>query len=135
MTTNKNFGRSHAPQETATYCSYVVLQANVSTVWRFANMHIALNHEWNITGNYAVSMHKTLEHWCVPYIVISHLQREVWTDRLFVESVEAAEVVFFPLVETSESYCFSEKNWLEYWLWVVWFSWPAVEFTWKPHIL
>jgi len=28
----------------------------------FANKHIAFNHEWNITGNYAVRMHKTLKH-------------------------------------------------------------------------
>jgi len=66
----KNVGRS-------THCGCVDLQANVSAVGRFANMHIALNHEWNITGNYAVSMHKTLEHWCVHYKVICHLQRDL----------------------------------------------------------
>jgi len=26
------------------------------------NKYIALNYEWNITGNYAVRMHKTLNH-------------------------------------------------------------------------
>jgi len=32
MTTNKSFGRSYAPQETATDCGYVGLQAIMSTV-------------------------------------------------------------------------------------------------------
>jgi len=32
------------------------------TVELFANKYIALNHEWHITGNYAVRMHKTLKH-------------------------------------------------------------------------
>jgi len=59
MTTNISIGWSNAPQETATNCSYVGLQAIVSTVRLFANKYIALNHEWNITGNYAVRMHKT----------------------------------------------------------------------------
>jgi len=62
MTTNKNVERSNAPQETATDCGYVGLQAIVSTVGLFANKYIALNHEWNITVNYAVRMHKTLKH-------------------------------------------------------------------------
>ena len=60
--TNKRVGRSIAPQETATDCGYVGLQAIVSTVRLFANKYIALNHEWNITGHYAVKMHKTLKH-------------------------------------------------------------------------
>jgi len=60
MTTNESDGRSHAPQETATDRGYVGLQANVSTVGPFANKYIALNHEWNITNNYAARMHKTL---------------------------------------------------------------------------
>jgi len=59
MTTNKSVGRSNASQITATDCGYVGLQAIVSTVGLFANKYIALNHEWNITGNYAVRMHKT----------------------------------------------------------------------------
>jgi len=62
MTTNKSVGRSNAPQETATNCGYVGLQAITSAVGLFANKYIALNHEWNITGNYAVRMHKTLKH-------------------------------------------------------------------------
>jgi len=62
MTTNKRVGCSNAPQETATDFSYVGLQASVSTVGLFANKYIALNHEWNITGNYRVRMHKTLKH-------------------------------------------------------------------------
>jgi len=62
MTTNKRVERSHQPQETATDCGYVGLQANVSTVGLFENKYIALNHEWNITGNYAVRMHRTLKH-------------------------------------------------------------------------
>ena len=62
MTTNKSVGRSNAPQETATDCGYVGLQTIMSTVELFANKYIALNHEWNITGNYAVRMHKTLKH-------------------------------------------------------------------------
>jgi len=62
MAKNKSVGRSNAPHETATDCGYVGLQAIVSTVGLFANKHIALNHEWNITGNYAVRMHKTLKH-------------------------------------------------------------------------
>jgi len=37
------------------------LQAIMSTVGLFANKYIAFNHEWNITGNYAVRMHKTLK--------------------------------------------------------------------------
>jgi len=62
MTTNKSVGRSNAPQETATDCGYVGLQAIMSTIGIFANKYIALNHQWNITGNYAVRMHKTLKH-------------------------------------------------------------------------
>jgi len=52
----------NAPQETATDCGYVGLQAIMSTVELFANKYIALNHQWNITGDYAVKMHKTLKH-------------------------------------------------------------------------
>ena len=62
MTTNQSVGRSNAPQETATDCGYVGLQAIMSTVGLFANKYITLNHEWNITGNYAVRMHETLKH-------------------------------------------------------------------------
>ena len=62
MTTNRSVGCSNAPQETATDCGYVGLQAIMSTVELFANKYITLNHEWNITGNYAVKMHKTLKH-------------------------------------------------------------------------
>jgi len=62
MTTSKSVGRSNAPQETATDYDYVGLQAIVSTVGLFANRYIALNHEWKITGNYAVKTHKTLKH-------------------------------------------------------------------------
>jgi len=62
MTTNKSFGRSNAPQETWSNCDYVGLQAIMSAVGLFANKYIALNHEWNITGDYAVRMHKTLKH-------------------------------------------------------------------------
>jgi len=60
--TNKSVGRSNAPQETATDCGYVDLQAIVLTVRLFANKYIALNHEWNITENYAVRIHERLEH-------------------------------------------------------------------------
>jgi len=59
MMTNKSVGSSNAPQETATDCGYVGLQAITLTVGLFANNYIAWNHEWNITGNYAVRMHKT----------------------------------------------------------------------------
>jgi len=62
MTTDKSVGRSNASQETATDCGYVGLQAIMPTVELFADKYIALNHEWNITGNYAVRMHKTLKH-------------------------------------------------------------------------
>jgi len=62
MTTNKSVGRSNAPQETTTDCGYVGLQAMVPTVELFANKYIALNHQWNISGNYAVRMHKTIKH-------------------------------------------------------------------------
>jgi len=62
MKTNKSVGRSNAPQEKATNCGYVGFQAIMSAVGLFANKHIALNHQWNITGNYAVRMHKTLKH-------------------------------------------------------------------------
>jgi len=62
MTTNKSVGRSNAPQQTASNCGYLGLQAIMSVVGLFANKYIALNHEWNITGNYAVIMHKTLKH-------------------------------------------------------------------------
>jgi len=48
MTMNKSVGRSNAPQETATDCGYVGLQAVVSTVGLFANKYIALNHEWDV---------------------------------------------------------------------------------------
>jgi len=37
MTTNKSVGHSNAPQETATDCGYVGLQAFMSTVELFAN--------------------------------------------------------------------------------------------------
>ena len=67
MTTNKSIECSNAPQETATDCGDVSLQAIMSTVELFANKCIALNHEWNITGNYAVRMHKPLKHQCVHY--------------------------------------------------------------------
>jgi len=60
MTTNKSVRRSNAPQKTATSCGYVGLQAIMSAVGLFANKYIALNHQWNITGNCAVRMHKTL---------------------------------------------------------------------------
>jgi len=62
MTMNKSNDHSNMSQETVTDCSYVGLQAIVSTVELFANKYIALNHERNITGNYAVRMHKTLKH-------------------------------------------------------------------------
>ena len=62
MSTNKSVRRSNAPQETATDCVYIGLQAIMSAVELFANKYIALNHEWNITGNYAVRMHKKLKH-------------------------------------------------------------------------
>jgi len=62
MKTTKSVGRSNAPQETATDSGYVGLLAIMSTVGLFANKYIALNHEWHITGNYAVRMHKTLKH-------------------------------------------------------------------------
>jgi len=60
--TNQSVGRSNAPQEIATDRGYVGLQANMSTVRLFANKYITLNHEWNVTGNYAVRMHKTSKH-------------------------------------------------------------------------
>ena len=66
MTTNQSVGYSNAQetatQETATDCGYVGLPANMSTVELFANKYITLNHEWNITGNYAVRIHETLKH-------------------------------------------------------------------------
>jgi len=62
MTTNKSVRRSNAPQETATNCGYLSLQAIMLAVGLFANKYIALNHEWNIPGNYAIRMHKTLKH-------------------------------------------------------------------------
>jgi len=62
MMTSKSVRRSNAPQETATDCGYVGLQAIMSTVGLFANKYIALNHQWNIIGNYAVRMHKKLKH-------------------------------------------------------------------------
>jgi len=62
LTANKSVGRSHAPQEIATNCREVGLQVIVSTVGLLANKYTALNHEWNITGNYAVRMHKILKH-------------------------------------------------------------------------
>jgi len=37
----------------ATDSGYVGLQAIASAVGLFGNKYIALNHEWNITGNYA----------------------------------------------------------------------------------
>jgi len=35
---------------------------NKPSVGQFANKRTVLNHEWNITGNYAVRMHETLKH-------------------------------------------------------------------------
>jgi len=61
LTTNESVGRLNAVQETATDCGYVGLQA-IMSVELFANKYIALNHEWKITGNYTVRMHKTLKH-------------------------------------------------------------------------
>jgi len=62
MTTNKSVGHSNAPQETASNCSYLGLQAIMLAVGLFANKYITLNHQWNIIGNYAVRMHKTVKH-------------------------------------------------------------------------
>jgi len=62
MTTIKSVGRSNAPQETAIQCGYAGLQVIMSTVGSFAKKYVALNHEWNITGNYAVRMHKKLKY-------------------------------------------------------------------------
>jgi len=78
MTTNKSVRRSDAPQETASNCDYVGLQAIMSVVGLFANKYIVLNHEWNITGNYAVRMHKTLKHSCVHYIRMPPFEKEAW---------------------------------------------------------
>jgi len=50
MTTNKSVGRSNAPQETASNCGYLGLQAVMTVVGLFANKYIPLNHQWNITG-------------------------------------------------------------------------------------
>jgi len=62
MQNNKEQNRwANTSQETATDCGYVDVQANVSTVRLFTNKYIALNHEWNITGNYAARMHKTVK--------------------------------------------------------------------------
>jgi len=58
MTTNKSVECPNAPQETSTDSGYVGLQASFSTVGLFANKYIALNHEWNITGNFAVKCTK-----------------------------------------------------------------------------
>jgi len=62
MTTNKSVEGSNTPQEKATDCGYADLQAIVLTVGLYANKNIAVNHEWNITGNHAVRMHKTSNH-------------------------------------------------------------------------
>jgi len=69
MTKNKSVERSNALQETATDCGYVGLQVIVSTVGLFANKYITLNHEWNITGNYTVRMHKTSKQFFKPFWV------------------------------------------------------------------
>jgi len=53
---------SHLQVSTDITCGNVGLQAIASTVGLFANKYIALNHQWNITGNDAVRMHKTLKH-------------------------------------------------------------------------
>jgi len=58
---NRSVDLSYAQQETATSCNDVGLQGIVSTVGLFANKYIALNREWNITGNYAVRMHKNVK--------------------------------------------------------------------------
>jgi len=50
MTTNQSVGRLNAPQETATDCGYVGLQAIMSTVGLFANKYITLNHEGILLG-------------------------------------------------------------------------------------
>jgi len=62
MTMNKSVGCLNAPQETATDCGYVGLQAIVLTVGLLTNKYIVLNHEWNITGNYTVRIQKTLKY-------------------------------------------------------------------------
>jgi len=91
MATNKSVGHSHAPQETATNCSYVGLQAIVSTVGLFANKYIALNHEWNITGNYTVISHKTLKAVMYPVHYNSILFRAYINRRAFFGGVETRE--------------------------------------------
>ena len=78
MATNKSVGFSNAPQETATDCGHVGLQAIMSTVGLFANKYITLNHEWNITRNYAVRMRKTLKHQRVHYIRMPPFEIEAW---------------------------------------------------------
>jgi len=54
MTTNKSAERSTEPQETATNCGCVGLQAIASTVVLFANKYITLNHEWNCAVNIGI---------------------------------------------------------------------------------
>ena len=63
MMTNQSVGRSNAPQEIATDCGYVGLQANMSTVGLFANKYITLNHQmeyyWELRSKNAQNI-KTL---------------------------------------------------------------------------
>jgi len=68
MTTNKSFRRSNAPQETATECGlcrFVGYRVDGPTVCKY----IALNHEWNITGNHAVLWYT----YAVPFVKILYL--------------------------------------------------------------
>jgi len=57
-------GEIKAPHHVVRYSRYVGLQPAVPTVGLFANKYtvLNLNHERNITGNYAIRMHKILKH-------------------------------------------------------------------------
>ena len=109
MTTNKTVGCSNAPQETATDCGYVGLQAIMLTVGLFANKYITLNHEWNITGNYAVRMHKTLKHYCVHYNIISFMTYKVNTIWLLSFARFYRKVIFHDVVKMALSLIFDQK--------------------------
>jgi len=73
MTTNKNVKHSNAPQETVTDCSYAGFQANASTVGLLANKYIALNHEWNIVGNYSKNAQNIKALMCPLYLQMLQL--------------------------------------------------------------
>jgi len=76
MTTNKSVERSHAPQETATDCDYVDLQAIVSTVGRkqVHRMESRMEYYWELRSNNPQNIKAVM----CPLYKKAPFEKEVW---------------------------------------------------------